>query len=241
MNTVQTVMILAAGRGTRMKHLTDDKPKPLITVCGNTLLGHILEKVEKQGIKNVVINTCYKGDMIKKEALKFTNLAFTFSDENEALETGGGVKNALPFLINNHGENGFFVLNADPLWDEPTLSVLSQLQAAWDPDNMDILLALVPMKQAFGDVPDGNYFIENDKPRRKKEGETNIPYLFMGIQILHPRIFKTALPNFFSLRDLYDEAQNKGRLAHIVFDGRWFHVGTPEAVEETENCFFKDN
>ena len=240
MNKIQTAMILAAGRGTRMKHLTIDKPKPLVQVCGNTLLGHILNKIETHEIKNVVINTCYKGEMIKQEALKTQQLHFDFSEEQEALETGGGVKNALPPLLNNNGENGFFVLNADPLWDEPTESVLTQLEKVWNPDTMDVLLALVPIQRAFGDVPDGNYFIENNKPRRKKEGEKNIPYLFMGIQILHPRIFSKSLPFVFSLRDLYDEAEKKGTLAHIIFDGRWFHVGTPQAVIETETLFFAD-
>lgn len=238
---IQTAMILAAGRGTRMKHLTDDKPKPLVRVCGNTLLGHILKKISKQGLKNIVINTCYKGEMIKNEALQSTELVFDFSEETAALETGGGVKKALPLLLNNKGENGFFVLNADPLWDEPTESLLSQLEAHWNPEKMDILLALVPIEKAFGDVPDGNYFIENQKPRRKKEGEKNIPYLFMGIQILHPRIFDQELPSFFSLRDLYDQAEKNGKLSHIVFDGKWFHVGTPEAVIETEKLFLKAN
>ena len=240
MNKIQTAMVLAAGRGTRMKHLTTDKPKPLVQVCQNTLLGHILKKIENHGLKNIVINTCYKGEMIKEAALKSSTLFFDFSEEKDPLETGGGVKKALPLLIKNKGENGFFVLNADPLWDEPGLSILSQLEKAWDPDKMDILLALVPIERAFGDVPDGNYFIENDKPRRKKDGEKNIPYLFMGIQILHPRIFQTQLPDVFSLRDLYDKAQQDGRLAHIVFDGRWFHVGTPEAVIETEALFSLD-
>ncbi len=239
MKKIQTAMILAAGRGTRMRHLTDEKPKPLIYVCKNTLIGHILEKIKKHNLKNVVINTCYKGEMIEAEVKKVSELSFSFSNEKIALETGGGVKNALPLLMSKGAENGFFVLNADPLWDEDSISVLSQLEQAWNPDKMDILLALISTKKAFGDVPDGNYFIENNKPRRKKEGEKNIPYLFMGIQILHPRIFSNNLPEIFSLRDLYDQAEKNDRLAHIVFDGRWFHVGTPEAVTETENLFFK--
>lgn len=237
MKKIQTAMVLAAGRGTRMKHLTVDKPKPLVEVCHNTLLGHILEKIEDHGLQNIVINTCYKGEMIKEEVMKSTQLFVDFSEEKDPLETGGGVKKALPLLMKNKGENGFFVLNADPLWDEPGLSILSQLEKAWDPDKMDILLAFVPIEKAFGDVPDGNYFIENNKPRRKKEGEKNIPYLFMGIQILHPRIFNTSLPDAFSLRDLYDKAEQEGKLSYIVFDGRWFHVGTPEAVIETEALF----
>ena len=239
MKPIKTVMVLAAGRGTRMKHLTDDKPKPLVQVCGDTLLGHIFKKLEKHGLKKIVVNTCYKGDMIKAEALKHSNLVFVFSDEEVALETGGGVKEALPLLLNNGAHDGFFVLNADPIWKEPSTSVLQQLEEAWNPDTMDVLLAVVPIQKAFGDVPDGNYFIENNKLRRKLPHESNIPYLFMGIQILHPRIFEKSLPECFSLRDLYDEAQRNNRLAHIIFDGSWFHVGTPEAVVDTEALFYQ--
>lgn len=239
--STKPAMVLAAGRGTRMRHLTDDKPKPLVQIVGSSLLTHILQKIKKQGIKNVVINTCYKSDMIKKEALKQKDLLLFFSEEETALETGGGVKKALPTLLSFGGENGFFVLNADPLWTEPSQSLLSQLEKAWNPEIMDILLAIVPIQQAYGDVPDGNYFIENGHLRRKKENEHNIPYLFMGIQIIHPRIFDQPLPEVFSLRDLYDQAQENGRLAHILFDGNWFHVGTPEAVAETEKMFIMGN
>ena len=239
MKQIKTAMVLAAGRGTRMKHLTDSKPKPLVHICGDSLLSHILKKIESHGIKEVVINTCYKGEMIKQESLKHKNLSFVFSDEEVALETGGGVKKALHLLLEKGAENGFFVLNADPLWQEKTSSLLEQLESHWDPEKMDILLAIVPIERAFGDVPDGNYFIENNKLRRKMPHETNIPYLFMGIQILHPRIFNKNLPDFFSLRDLYDEAQKNNRLSHIIFDGLWFHVGTPEAVVETERLFYQ--
>ena len=237
MSKIKTAMVLAAGRGTRMKHLTDDKPKPLVTVCNNSLIGHILKKIEVQGVERLVINTCYKGEMIQEAVTKATSLPIDFSREETALETGGGVKNALPLLLKEKQDDIFFVLNADPLWDEPTIPVLKQLEDAWNPETMDILLALVPIENAFGDVPDGNYFIENNKARRKKPDETNIPYLFMGVQILHSRIFDHELPNVFSLRDLYDIAEKKGRLGHIIFDGRWFHVGTPEAVLETEALF----
>lgn len=235
--SIKTAMVLAAGRGTRMRHLTEDKPKPLVKINGNSLLCHILKKIKNHNIENTVINTCYKSWMIKDEALKEKKLSITFSDEEIALETGGGVKKALPTLLNLSHGNAFFVLNADPLWTEPTIPLLEQLEKAWNPETMDILLAVVPIQQAHGDVPDGNYFIENGLLRRKKPNETNVPYLFMGIQIIHPRIFQQKLPECFSLRDLYDQAQEKKRLGHIIFDGKWFHVGTPEAVEETEQLF----
>lgn len=235
--SIKTAMILAAGRGTRMRHLTDNQPKPLVKIDGTSLLGHIIQKIKNHGLENIVINTCYKSEMIKEEVSNEKDILISFSDEETALETGGGVKKALSTLNELGGQNGFFVLNADPLWTEPTTPILTQLEQAWDPEKMDILLAIVPIQQAYGDVPDGNYFIENERLRRKRPDEKNIPYLFMGIQIIHPRVFDQSLPETFSLRDLYDQAQENGRLGHIIFDGNWFHVGTPEAVDETEKLF----
>lgn len=236
---INIAMILAAGRGTRMKHLTDNCPKPLIEIHHKSILSHLVSKIKKHGLEKIVVNTCYKADMIKKELEKH-DMQITFSDEEIALETGGGVKNALPELIFD-GMDGFFVLNADPLWEDNSPTLLAQLEAAWDPSKMDILLAVVPTTHAFGDVQDGNYFIENGKLRRKRENESNIPYIFTGVQILHPRIFANSpiQEECFSLRDLYDKAQAENRLAHVVFEGRWFHVGTPEAVVQTEKMYMK--
>lgn len=238
MITIKTAMILAAGRGTRMKHLTDHTPKPLISVCGKTLLGHLIKKIRNAHIENIVVNTCYKSEMIKQalSVYQYPDIHFSFSDEEIALETGGGVKKALPLLLPS-GKNGFFVLNADPLWEESTHPLLNELMQKWNPSTMDILLALVPIQNAYGDVKEGDYFIENNVLRRKNKEEKNAPYLYMGVQILHPRIFENTPNGAFSLRDLYDIAQQKKRLSYIIYDGRWFHVGTPEALKQTETLF----
>lgn len=227
------MMIFAAGRGTRMKTLTDDCPKPLLQVNGYSLLDRIIDKAHAEQIKKIVINTCYKADMIEHHLQTKKHDSVIISREQTALETGGGALNALPLLL-PEGQNGFFAVNADPLWIDKTTSVFEQLAQKWNPDTTDILLALIPKKQSFGDVHDGNYFIENNKPRRQRQNEKNIPYLFTGIQILHPRIFDGIQPGVFSLRKLYDTAEQNGRLDFILYDGDWYHVGTPEALSETE-------
>ena len=230
---IRTAMILAAGRGTRMQHLTDARPKPLVRVAGKTLLDAVLDKALNAGVQNVVVNVCYLGDQIER-ALDPRPIPIHFSREETALETGGGIQKALPYLCQNGGADGFFALNADTLWDDKTLSVFDRLRAAWNPQHMDALLALIPIENTFGDVKDGNYFIENGLPRRQKPGETQIPFVFMGVQILHPRLFDGVTPGVFSVRDLYDKAQQKGRLRAVIHDGRWFHVGSPAAVEQAE-------
>lgn len=227
------LMILAAGRGKRMLHLTDDKPKPLVSVAGRTLLDRVIDHAVRADIRNIVINTCYKGQMIIDAVSSRTDARICFSNEDEALETGGGVFNALPLLL-PAGQDGFFVANADPLWVDKTTSVFHQLSQAWNPDNTDILLALVSKPQAHGAVHNGDYHLDNGYPRRKTQEEPDAPYLFTGIQILHPRIFNQVEPGVFSLVKLYDKAQAEGRLKAIIYDGDWYHVGTPEALIQTE-------
>ena len=232
-------MILAAGRGKRMRHLTDDKPKPLVSVLGKTLLDYVIDNAQNAGLKDIVINTCYMGKMIENSVKNRQNLNIQFSREKEALETGGGVLNALPLLL-PLGKDGFFVANADPLWIDKTTSVWEQLANNWNPNNTDILIALIPKSQAFGAIHAGDYFIENNLPRRKKKEENEAPYFFTGIQILHPRIFKDVKEDIFSLVKLYDNAQANGKLKAIIYDGDWYHVGTPEALKETEEKLKND-
>lgn len=229
------LMILAAGRGKRMRHLTDNCPKPLVSVSGRTLLDRVIDHAVRADIRDAIINTCYRGDMIHQAVQDRTDISISFSDEETALETGGGVLKALPLLLDRNGGNGFFVANADPLWVDRTTSVFRQLNEYWTPEKHDVLLALIPKDHAFGAVHGGDYFIENGVPRRKKTSEETAPYLFTGIQILHPRIFRGIQPGVFSLVRLYDQAQQAGRLGAIVYDGDWYHVGTPEALKITED------
>ena len=238
MNT--PLMILAAGRGKRMLHLTDDKPKPLVKVLGKTLLERVIDHAVEAQIKDVVINTCYKGEMIEESVKKRSDIYIRFSREEEALETGGGVLKALPLLLPK-GENGFFVANADPLWVDKTESIFKQLWQKWTPNDTDILLALIPQNQAFGALHGGDYFMnESGALHRKEKKEEQAPYFFTGIQILHPRIFDGVKPGIFSLVNLYDKAQQNGRLKGIIYDGDWYHVGTPDALKETEGKLSHD-
>lgn len=235
--TLQTAMILAAGRGVRMRSLTDQMPKPLLKVKNKELINHVADHIVSYGINDIVVNTCYKGEMIQHALSKRIDATFTFSEEETALETGGGVKQALPILLNKGGQNGFFVLNSDPLWTEPTQPLMQKMARAWDTEKMDILLAIAPMSASRGDTQKGNYFIENNKLRRIQPHEETAPYFFMSVQILHPRIFENTPEGPFSSRDLYDIAQQQGRLAHIIHDGTWYNLNTPEALKTAEETY----
>ncbi|MBR4127248.1 MAG: nucleotidyltransferase family protein [Alphaproteobacteria bacterium] len=226
---IEKAMVLAAGRGTRMRSLTDEKPKPLIEVKNRPLIDRIVDKIVAYGITQGVVNVCYLGDMIKADLSKRTDIALTFSEEEEALETGGGVKKVLPLL----GEKPFFVLNSDPLWTEESPS-LDDMARAFDETKEDILLLLWPKERVFGHDGKGDYYLENGRPRRRRPEEDSAPYVYAGAQILNPVIFKDAPDGKFSLNVLYDKAEKAGRLAAVVGVGDWYHVGTPEALALAE-------
>ncbi len=227
---INKAMILAAGRGTRMRSLTDECPKPLIKVSGRTLIDRVADKIAACGIKECVVNVCYLGELIKTNLKRRTDMHFIFSQEETALETGGGVKKALPLL----GDRPFFVLNADPLWTEKT-PVLARMAQAFEEEKADILLLLWPMERTFGHTGKGDYYIENGRPRRKKPQEETAPFVYAGAQILNPRIFDDTPQGKFSLNLLYDRAEKAGRLAAVIGEGEWYHVGTPEALAAAED------
>lgn len=225
-------MILAAGRGTRMRELTDALPKPLIAVNGRTLIDRIADKIAAHGLRDCVVNVCYLSGKIKANFAKRSDLNFVYSDEESALETGGGVKKALPLLK----DDAFFVLNADPAWTENGTPALQALEQAWNPDTTDALLLLVPMTHVFGHDGTGDYLLdEQGKPHRKAAG-TTAPYVFAGAQILKKSLFDNAPDGKFSLNVLYDKAEKAGKLAAVVLDGDWYHVGTPEALKIAEKA-----
>ena len=226
---ITKAMVLAAGRGTRMRSLTDETPKPLIKVKGRPLIDRIVDKIVAYGITQSVVNVCYLGEMIKADLSKREDITLTFSEEEEALETGGGVKKALPLL----GDKPFFVINSDPLWTEERPS-LADMAQAFDETKHDILLLLWPKERVFGHDGKGDYYLENGKPRRRRPEEESAPYVYAGAQILNPWIFDDAPEGKFSLNLLYDKAEKAGRLGAVVGAGDWYHVGTPEALALAE-------
>lgn len=227
---IKDAMVLAAGRGTRMRALTNETPKPMIRVCGKPLIDYVFDHLRAQGVSHIVVNLCYLGEMIRAHCLTRTDARFDFSTEEEALETGGGVKKALPLLNAPY----FFVSNSDPLWTNGKERALDRMEKAWDPDTMDALLLLVPKERAYGHDGTGDYFVIDGKPVRKQNPQDEAPYIFAGVQILKTSLFDNSPDGKFRLVPLYDKAQAAGRLACVVHDGEWFHVGTPEALKTAQ-------
>ncbi len=221
-------MILAAGRGERMRPLTDATPKPLIAVAGRSMLDRAMDRLQEHGIRNLVINVHHLGEQI---ASHVGAARAHVVREDRLLETGGSVKNALPLL----GEEPFFVLNGDGLWTDGPMPMLKRLENAWDPARMDALLLLHPLADAIGrEASDrGDYFLDKGKARHRG-AEPAAPYLFASVSVCDLRLFRNAPEGPFSLVTLWHRAQAAGHLYGLVHDGQWFHVGTPGALAEAE-------
>jgi MurNAc alpha-1-phosphate uridylyltransferase len=225
---ISTAMVLAAGLGTRMQHLTSDRPKPLIVMAGQTLIDRVLDHLARADITKIIVNTHYKGDMIATHLQHRTDIAL--SPEPILLETGGGVRNALPLL----GEDAFFAVNSDAVWLDGPSPALRRMTEAWDNDEMDALLLLQRAVSIQGETGRGDYFLDNEGYASRRQESAIAPFLFAGVQILHPRLFENTPDEPFSLNLLYDRAEEAGRLRGIVHDGEWYHVGTPEQRERAE-------
>ena len=223
-----SAMVLAAGLGTRMRPVSDAVPKPLIEIAGRTLLDHAIDRLAVSGVERVVVNVHYKAAMVIAHLARRDHPKIEISEEAELLETGGGVARALPLL----GER-FFVVNGDVLWLDGAEPALSRLAAAFDAAQLDAVLLFQRTTNAVGYEGSGDYFLDPlGVPRRRGEREI-APFLFAGVQLLHRRLFDGIAERRFSLNRLYDRAERAGRLAAIVHDGEWYHIGTPEGLDAT--------
>ena len=235
---IDEAMVLAAGRGIRMRELTDNMPKPLIKVGKKSLIDYNFDRLRQVGIKNVAVNLCYQGDLLKKHLKEFeADFNIKYFVEKEALETGGGIKNALSFFKNE----AFFVCNSDVFFEEePVKAALWRMMDAWDEDKFDVLLLLQDMKHIVGDKGIGDYKIENGVPKRNTLKEPHgFDYMFAGIYIIKKSLFDGVKENKFSSVKLFDVAQNRGRLGFVINKSTFYHVGTPEALKAAEESILQ--
>ncbi len=227
---VRRAMVLAAGLGLRMRPLTATRPKPLIELGGRTLLDHALDRLAEAGIADAVVNSHYLGHMIAAHVADRSAPRIIVSPEDELLETGGGIARALPHL----GDDPFFVVNADISWRDSDRPALARLSEAWRGDDMDGLLLVQDKAAAIGYDSAGDFFMSSAGILSRRGDAPAAPYVFTGIQLLHPRLFADVPSGPFSLNLLFDRALAAGRLYGLAHDGEWFHVGTPEALAEAE-------
>ncbi len=225
-------MVLAAGLGLRMRPLTLTNPKPLIPVAGRCMLDRALDHLAAAGLSRAVVNAHWLADRVRDHLAARPHdfpAGLSVLVEDELLETGGGVANALPLL----GDRPFFVVNGDIVWTDGAVPALTRLAQAWDDAAMDALLLLQPVETAVGYEGRGDFHLDPSGRPRRRDGET-APLVFAGVQLLHPRLFAGAPSGAFSLNLLYDRALGRERLSGIIHDGGWYHVGTPDALPQVE-------
>jgi len=214
-------MIYAAGFGTRMGALTKDLPKPLIPVDGAPMIDRTLKLARAIATPSrIVVNLHYHADQL---ADHLTPQGMILSQEPEILETGGGLRNALPLL----GSGPVFAMNPDVIWKGP--NPLVKLREVWQPEHMDALLMCIPVARALGYSGNGD-FTGGPDGRIQRGPEL----IYGGVQILKTEGLADIPHKAFSLNVLWDQMLTKNRLYYALYSGDWCDVGTPAGLEMAE-------
>lgn len=216
------VLMFAAGFGTRMGALTRERPKPLIEVAGRPLIDHALDLVQGIGATQIVANAHYKAGMLAAH-LEPRGVAIS-QEMPDILETGGGLKAALPLL----GADTVITLNTDAIWKGP--NPLAQLLAQWDPARMDALLICVPVARTVGREKGGDFCLDAEG-RISRSGD----YIYGGAQVIATAEVAAHEGRVFSMNEVWDRIAARGRLLGAVYPGRWCDVGHPEGIRIAEN------
>ena len=227
----RTAMVLAAGLGERMRPLTEHMPKPLVPVVGKPLIDHVLDRLAAAGVTKAVVNVHYLADMIEHHLQNRKSPQIVISDERAALlNTGGGVVRALAKI----GDAPFLLINSDTIWIDGAKPNLERLAQAFDPAAMDALLLLAPVSTSIGYDGRGDFNLGPDGRLTSRAEREIAPFVYAGVAILRPELFKDAPAGAFALTKLFDRAAAQGRLHGLRLEGMWMHVGTPEAIAKAE-------
>lgn len=219
--------ILAAGMGRRLRPYTDSAPKPMVAVGGRPIIDRTIDKLIEAGVTHVTVNTHYMAETIETHLKKRNDIEIAFSREETLLDTGGGVKKALPSM----GGAPFYVIAGDAVWtDGPSGSALLRLADAWNAAKMDILTLLQPLSSmkltdGVGDfdlAPDGRTIRRPDKSGA---------FMWTNIRINAPEIFRNAPDGAFSFLELMDKTEAAGRFYALAHDGEWHHISTAAELQ----------
>jgi len=229
----KAAMVLAAGLGTRMRPLSSTTPKPLVEVAGRPLIDHCLDDLARAGVEMAVVNVHYLADRMRGYLAARKLPKIMISDEQGLLlETGGGIKKALPLL----GDEPFILRNADSFWMEGVRPNLDWLRSAWDPSRMDILLMLASTVSSVGYTGRGDFFLDKEGRLTRRMERTVAPFAYAGAAIINPKVFADTPNGAFSLNLLFDRSIEAGRLFGVRLDGIWINVETPGAIAQAEHA-----
>jgi MurNAc alpha-1-phosphate uridylyltransferase len=226
----RTAMILAAGLATRMRPLTNDTAKPLLTLGGRALIDHALDHLAAAGVETVAVNAFWQAEKVVAHLARHEPPPRPIVvRETALLDTGGGVRNALPRL----GPDPFFVVNGDAFWLNGPIPALSRLASAFN-DDLDVVLLVHRTFQVHAETGFGDFAVNQlGVPRRRREREVS-PYIFAGVSLMRPGLLDGMPGGAFSLNLAWDRAIEAGRIRAVVHDGIWFHLSTPSDLAEAE-------
>jgi N-acetyl-alpha-D-muramate 1-phosphate uridylyltransferase len=217
------VMILAAGRGERMRPLTDHTPKPLLPVAGKTLIEHTIKQLVAAGFNDIIINHAHLGQQIEQHLGSGQQYGATihYSPEGEqGLETAGGIINALPLL----GDAVFLVVNGDVATDFP----FAELK------NRTVDLAHLVLVDNPAHHPQGDFGLDDAGKVTEKDAEK---FTFSGIGLYRPELFSNIPAGSSKLGPLLRQAMPSQRVSGQKFAGFWMDIGTPERLQELNHLY----
>lgn len=223
----QSLMIFAAGFGTRMMPLTRDKPKPMVPVAGQPLIDHALDLAQQVEPDRIVANLHYKGDVLR-DHLKDSAVTLV-TETPDILDTGGGLRNALPHL----GDGPVWTMNPDVIWRGP--NPLALLKDAWDPAKMDALLICINRERARGTEAHGDFHMDATGRLTRGPG-----VLYGGAQIIRTDRLMAIPETAFSLNIVWDEMIAAGRCFGLEYPGHWCDVGHPAGITVAEDMLRAD-
>ena len=224
MTRPSVAMVMAAGLGTRMRPLTNERPKALVEVAGRTLIDHLLDRLAAAGIAKVVVNVHAFADTLEAHLMGRQDLEIVIADERAALlETGGGLKAARHLV----GDAPIVVANVDSLWVEEGTPALERLISAWDPKRMDDLLLLAPTDRCLGFHDAGDFFRGDDGALRHRGAAAAAPFAHAGVHIIDPRLADAWPDGKYGIFPHWMAMQARGRLHGVAMTGLWMHVGDP--------------
>ncbi len=228
--------IFAAGLGTRMRPLTEHKPKPLIEVNGKPMLDYQMEMLISAGIKEIGINCFYLADQIEGHLQKYLQSGVNIKIflEEERLETGGGLLNAMSFI----NYEPIITLNADVIFKYEKNPV-NRLINNWHPEKYDLLMLLSEKEKAIGYYEDGNFNVDDQGMVIK---DNDRPYIYTGLQIINTEVLKKySHKKIFSLSEVFTDLSQRKRISALIHDNYWLHIGDMKGLEDCEkflNCAF---
>jgi len=235
---MKSIILFAAGLGSRMKHVTKEKPKPLIEIKNKPLLYWNLDFILKHDFTHLVINIHYMPRLMEEAINKYfkdkkLNLNIEIIYEPELLETGGGLKNALNYLP---GEQ-IFTLNSDIIILPSDPIIFNKMENSYK-SNMDLLLLLNPTNKSIGYTGNGDFNIDKNGQILRPKNVDKFDYMFSGLQLIKRKIIEKREEKIFSLKEYYvPDADSKvpGVYGYPIEDLTWIHLTNPDNIKEAED------